>query len=86
MRTRFTVTVEVETRSEAEAWRLFNAKLQDGHGDVQVEVFHRDPCDFPDAKGRQGTILPSMMVPTIPACRDGDTLPCSGVQPIRSQR
>lgn len=66
IRVRFIVSVEVEGLSEAECWRLFNEKLGNGEGTVDAQVLNRTPLMAPNDD-------------TIPACRDGNTMPCSGV-------
>jgi len=78
IRTRFVVTIEVEANSEAESWRIFNEKLADGEGSLTTQELHRDPWKAHDP---HSTIVP-VEHQTI-AARDGDTMPCSGVQPTQ---
>jgi hypothetical protein len=78
MITRYVVTIDVEARNEAESWRLFNERLTNGEGKLEHTVLQSDPVAT--VVPRQSCILPT---DTIPACRNGDTLPCSGVK-VRS--
>jgi len=80
---RFTVTIDIKNiHSEAEAWRLFNAELQDGHGRVETEVLRRDPCDLPANNNQsRACLLPKTQHETVSA-RIGDTMPCVGVLPV----
>lgn len=81
MRIRFIVTVEVEAMSEAEAWRRFNAQLSDGDGRIETQVI--EGPEITRVAPRNTTMIPTVEHDTFPACRDGDTLPCSGVQPTK---
>ena len=75
MRIQFVVTLDIDCRDEGHGWRLFNQKLADGEGQVSATIVDRTPMQttmLPPSSGCEDTV--------VPACRNGDTLPCSGVK------
>jgi hypothetical protein len=75
----FIVTIRVQGKDEAECWRLFNQKLEDGKFELRIQEMYREPENV-ISTARRSTIIPPNNTETIPVPtgRNGDTLPSMG--------